>query len=313
MSYHDDKTRVSNSSLTLFARAPILWKKWRDGLLIDRKTPDMIFGLLLHCLALEPQNLSNLFAVLPEDAPSKPTKAQLAAWQKFAHLEKPTKAQAEANEKTTKALEWWSAWSEANEGKELVDASDIAEAQSCMDGIKADPMSAAFLSAPGFSEVEIQWEDEATGLPCKAKLDRITRRAIIDLKTAADASAEGFKRAANDRRYRNQAAWYLDGVSSALKQGTLAPEIIQLLDSKAPELFVFIAVEKDENHLAHCLPATAEFIQRGRDENALLMRDLKHCINTDTWPGLAKDESGMTPMDLPSWLPKLETIDQPNT
>jgi len=307
-SYHADRSRVSNSSLKLFARAPILWKKWHEGTLPEVKTDDLVFGSLLHCLIFEPLNLNRLFAVKPDDAPDKPTKPQLNAWQRFGTLAKPSKAQISANEKTTEKLRWWDAFATANEGKESVDAGDIAEAKLCQDGLNADPKCREFLALPGFSEVEIQWVDEATGLPCKAKLDRLARHAIIDLKTAADATTEGFKKAAFRLGYHRQAAWYLGGVESALKQGTLPPAVADLLQGVAPKLFVFPVVEKDDEHLAHCFPATEDFIQRGRDENALLMRELKHCMLTGNWPGLSQHESGMTPLGLPSWMPELPSF-----
>jgi len=302
--YHSDRSRVSNSSLKLFQRAPILWKRWHDGTLPEEKSPDMTFGSLVHCLAFEPGNLSKLFAVKPAE-PKKPTKAQIEAFKKFDGLSKPTKAQIEANENTSTSLAWWAEWDSENEGKELIDASDIAEAQLCLAGLQADPKCREWLAVPGFSEVVIHWTDEATGLPCKAKLDRITRHAILDLKTAANASADGFKRAAFDRGYHRQAAFYLTGVAAAMKQGTLPDCLVELFQGAPPGLFIFPTVEKDENHLAHLFTATEDFIQRGRDENALLMRELKHCMLTNNWPGLSRHESGMTPLELPNFMPEL--------
>lgn len=309
MTYHSDKTRVSNSSLKLFARAPILWKRWRDGTLIERKSADLVFGSLLHCLQFEPDNFRALFATLPDDAPSKPNRTQLGALQKFGNLPKPTKAQIEANEKTTAALQWWNDWAESNEGKELVSVSDIADARACLAGLQADEKCREWLNLPGLSEVVIEWTDEATGIACKAKMDRITRHAILDLKSAKDASADGFRSAAFRYGYHRQSAWYLDGLATALKQGTLPPWVVETIGGEAPGLFVFPTVEKDDEHLAHCFISTPEFVQRGREENAALMKSLRECIATDTWPGLSQHESGMTPLELPTWTPSLETTE----
>jgi len=309
MTYHSDKSRVSNSSLKLFARAPILWKRWRDGTLIERKSADLVFGSLLHCLQFEPDNFRALFAVLPDDAPSKPTKPQLAAWQRFGNLPKPSKAQIEANEKTTESIRWWNQWNDNLNGKQLVDHSDINDAKSCIAGLLSDEKCREWLNLPGLSEVVIEWTDEATGIACKAKMDRITRHAILDLKSAKDASADGFRSAAFRYGYHRQAAWYLDGLAMALKQGTLPPWVVVAIGGEAPELFVFPAVEKDDEHLAHCFISTPEFIQRGREENAALMKELRECISTDTWPGLSRHESGMTPLELPNWTPSIETTE----
>lgn len=306
MTYHDDTSRVSSSSLKLFARAPILWKMWRDGTLTDERSPALTFGSLLHCLQFEPQNMSAVFAFKNDDAPKKPTKTQLAAWERFRNLAKPTKAQIEANEKTTEIILFWGKWNETNAGKDEIDQDDINEAQGCLAGLQSDPRCRQLLALPGPSELVVEWVDEATGLPCKAKLDRLTRSCIIDLKTASDASVDGFKRAAFERGYHRQAAWYIDGVTTALKQGTLAPEAVALLSGEPPDLFVFPVVEKDAQKMAHCFVATEHFIQRGRDENTLLMKELKTCIDSNNWPGLCRDTSGMTPLDVPGWAKPIE-------
>lgn len=305
MNYHDDRTRVTNSSLKLFARAPLLWKLWRDGNLIYKRTPDLVFGSLVHCLALEPHRLADLFAVEPEDAPKKPTKAQIQAWERFGNLAKPTRQQVEAHDRTVEAMRFWAKWSKASAGKYTIDDADLTRARACLTGLHANPKCREWLALPGLSEVVVQWTDPDTGLPCKAKLDRVTRAAILDLKTAADASADAFRRAAVTNGYHRQAAWYLDGLAAALAQGTLHPEVADLIQGQPPGLFVFPAVEKDDEFLAHCFVATEAFIDRGRRENKALMARLKHCLDTDTWPGLATSENGMTALDLPGWMPDI--------
>jgi len=242
--------------------------------------------------------------MVPEDAPKPPTKAQVTAWGRFGNLMKPTKAQVEANERTSEAIRWWAEFQATNEGKDRIDPDDVAEAQRCIAGLHADPKCAAFLSLPGLSEVAIEWTDEATGIPCKAKLDRVTANCVLDLKSAADASADGFKNAAFRYGYHRQAAWYLDGLAMALEQGTPPPAVAELLKAGPPSLFVFPTVEKDDEHLAHLFVASDGFIERGRAENAELMADLKTCLDTDTWPGLARDKSGMTALELPAWAQK---------
>ncbi len=304
--YHADRSRVSNSSLKLFARAPILWKLWRDGELPETRSDDLVFGALLHCLALEPDRLHDLFAALPEDAPKKPTKQQLAAWLRFKTLTKPTKQQVEAYDKTDAALRWWNDYTEKNKGKDSIGPDDIAKAEACFAGLLADPLCRAWLMLSGLPEVEIQWTDEETGLPCKAKLDKITAAGIIDIKTTGDATTEAFTRSAIRYGYHRQAAFYLDGVTAALRQGTIAPWVAELLKNQPPERFIFTAVEKDEPNLAHCFVATEPLIERGRAENKAMMRRLKECIDSDKWPGLSTEPDGMTPLYLPAYLPPIQ-------
>lgn len=62
----------------------------------------------------------------------------------------------------------------------------------------------------GIRENAILWTDKRTGLPLKAKLDLIPRDVdyLVDIKTAADATPEGFRKSAFDHGYWIQAEFY---------------------------------------------------------------------------------------------------------
>lgn len=113
--------------------------------------------------------------------------------------------------------------------------------------LRADPRLASWLDEPSFQpEASLLWRDPLTGMMCRGRADAIVmppRRAnaarpalIIDIKTAADASPEGFGRAAANLRYHAQAAFYCDGYEALSGWGAA---------------FVFVVVEK-----ATCAVAT---------------------------------------------------------
>lgn len=62
-------------------------------------------------------------------------------------------------------------------------------------------------------EVVALWQDEETGLWCKARADAINEDlgVIPDLKSTDDASPEEFPRKVDQYGYDGQAAWYVDG------------------------------------------------------------------------------------------------------
>jgi hypothetical protein len=66
---------VSSTGLKLFARSAWHYKNRVD---ID-PTPSMLRGTLAHCAVLEPDALSQRYAVTPEDAPRRPSRAQWEA------------------------------------------------------------------------------------------------------------------------------------------------------------------------------------------------------------------------------------------
>jgi len=61
----------------------------------------------------------------------------------------------------------------------------------------------------GENHVSLTWKDETTGLDCKCQIDVASRwKMLTDLKTAQDATPDGFNRAVLNFRYHWQAYWY---------------------------------------------------------------------------------------------------------
>lgn len=91
-----------------------------------------------------------------------------------------------------------------------------------------------WLALPGQKEQCIYWQDEITGLQCKARLDWLIpkgdRNFIFDLKTTVDASPAAFRKRVEDGRYFLQPDHYCAGVESVTGQRTA---------------FIFVAVENE--------------------------------------------------------------------
>lgn len=114
------------------------------------------------------------------------------------------------------ALIWQDLQSEhgqRNAGKTLLRQEQINQIEIAAAMIERHPdLGRAFRD--GAPEVSIFWTDEATGVPCKARLDYLKPRLIVDLKTFSNPYGmsidKAIARAMANYRYHVQAAWYLE-------------------------------------------------------------------------------------------------------
>lgn len=105
------------------------------------------------------------------------------------------------------------------------------------------------------------WEDERTGLPCKARIDLHVpdERIIVDVKTTSARSQTDFVANCYRYEYDRQAAYYLDGYQRA---GGIA------------DLFLLIGIQKQKPHNRYVVEVLADsiFIDGGRHKYRRLLR-----------------------------------------
>lgn len=261
---------LSATALKRFARSPWHYKNRID---ID-PTPAMLRGTLAHCAVLEPEAMAQRYVVLPEDAPRKPTKAQLGA-------KKPSP-------ESIASMQWWESFVSQNEGRELVPFADYATCCAQLEAIKSHPELSALLS-DGIGEASIFWIDKATGLYCKARPDWLPKPdgkniMPVDLKTCADDSPSGFGRAAARLRYDLQAAHYTAG--------------IEAVTGLTVDAFVFAAVSSKPPILAVPYVLTDEIRDQGKDDRREMMERLAWCRRENEWPAYG---SGFQLLDFPAY------------
>lgn len=160
-------------------------------------------------------------------------------------------------------------------GRELVKASDYETAKAMAWALRRwQPAAVDLLDGPDDdTEVAFFWTDPVTGLECKGKADKISRRfgAMVDLKSTRDASDRAFARDSRRYGYDFQAAYYLDGW--ALAGG--AP-----LSS-----FVVIADEPEPPYLAALYDYDAADLDEARAEIRRLLATYDACVKGNDWPG----------------------------
>jgi len=170
----------------------------------------------------------------------------------------------------------WDAWCEEHPNNPGILPKDAQRIQAMIDGCRADPEIASMLGAEGEVEHTIVWEHEETGLPLRARLDKIARYGepymIVDLKaTNIDV---GNQRAVSSKiyefSYHQQAAHYLD--AATLLYG-------------APLGFVFLFVRNKPPYNAVAWTLGEQDVELGRRHNRAALLDLRSRLDSSNWRG----------------------------
>jgi hypothetical protein len=149
-----------------------------------------------------------------------------------------------------------------------------------------------FTPGYGIAERSIYWTHPGTGVRVRVRPDWLIIRPdvtlVVDLKTAADASPDGFSRSIESYSYHQQGALYLDGVEAA----GLAPEgarFLFVIQSKKAPYLVTVGELKDQD----------QDIGRARNEEAL--RRYAECVANDDWPDWTGPVDTIPQIGMPSW------------
>lgn len=249
--YHADPIPGGSLSSTgariLAKEPPARFDYWRRTAQPPKKTFDL--GHAVHSLAL---GYGLGIAVIPEEALSKSGTIGTKDARKFIE-------QAHAD------------------GLVPMKAAEAATAQQMADQLLMHPTAGPLLSGAGKPEQSLFWRDPATGVACRARIDWLPpvgksgRIINCDLKTARDASADGFAKAIGEHGYHQQAAHYEDGLL-ALTGAETAASVWVVIESTAPYL---VAVHQ----------APIVDLGRGRALNDRARRLYAACTASGVWPG----------------------------
>lgn len=268
----------SNSDMTLLSRSAWHYK----NRLPKKPTRAMLRGTLAHCAQLEPNALHQRYVFVPSDAPRRPTEAQWNA--------------KNSNKDSMAAKEWWSEFLNGVGERELVTAEEFTVLQQQLAALAVEPELARML-ATGFSECSVFWIDKETGVYCKARPDHVhtiddRTVQLLDLKSTADESPNGFGRAAARLGYHRQAAHYTAGFTRATKMKV--------------EAFVFGAVTSQPPVIAVPYVLTNEILSQANDERRELLELYARCKRENHWPTYG---TGFQLLDFPAYAKKSNEIE----
>ena len=229
---------VSNSYLGRLDKCPAA------ALVKQEDTPSLILGRAVHKLVLEGiEAFSSEFANAPT-----------------------------CDRRTKEGKAIWAETLLRNEGKHLLSADDWLKVYAIYKAVKAHPRATEVL-AENVTEQTCVWTDKETGLLCKIRPDSVPdagKMALVDLKTCADASEDGFTRSIVKYGYARQAALYLDGYNAVTRSNA--------------DAFIFMAVEPDEPYRTEVYLLDNEFIKYGREKYRWLLEKEKRCRAEKSYP-----------------------------
>lgn len=251
---------ISRTELWRLRESPEKFKWLQDH--PEPSTPALIFGATVHKLLLEPETFDEEFAVSPE-----------------------------CDRRTKDGKEAYNAFLTASDGKNIISLADYEKAQEMANKALETPFVKKLLN--GEHEKPFFWVDDLTGEPCKIRVDCITtiggKPVIVDYKTTADASTDGFMRHALNFGYDFQAGMYCEGVEKVTGQ---------------KPLFVFIAQEKTAPYAVNLLQADDLMVKHGYDIFRELIGIYHECKTTGNWYGYLGAYNVINNLSLPAWLAK---------
>lgn len=242
---------VNWSALKHLRESPM---KYRYELEAPRhETTPMALGRATHCLVFEPQLFEREFAIY------------------------------EGGDRRGKE---WIAFKEAHAGLTILKPNEIETSAAMANAVRVHPLVAPYLEGGKF-EQSVTWNDPASGLPCKARMDWINRDkgSLVDLKTTNSIDAYRFGRLAARMGYHCQMAHYYDGVQHGLGWEP-SEALIVAVESEAPyDVAVFVLDE--------------DTLYAGHEEVQGLLQRLKEYREADIWPGRYTSK---TPLLLPAYV-----------
>lgn len=145
-------------------------------------------------------------------------------------------------------------------GKELLPSGLIEKIEYSAAMIEKHPQLCKAFSG-GMPEVSIFWFDQDSGVPCKARLDYLKPKAIIDLKTFENSLgapvSKAIARTVASYKYHIQARWYLNAANEARKlisagevSGDVSQAFLDALVSADERTFLFVFQQKGVAPLA---------------------------------------------------------------
>ena len=220
----------------------------------DEPTEAMMLGTAFHAAVLEPERFKEEYTVAPE-----------------------------VNRRTKAGKEEYEAWREQNAWKIALSEEQLTMIHKMRESVMANPIARKLIE---MTQHEMSVYADLDGVLCKCRPDGWSQseRVMIDLKSAKDASPDGFQKAVAVGRYHVQNAFY--------------KRIVEALTGERQEAFYFIVCEKEPPFalaMYELDPLTVEIGERAAEDDLRVFRD---AVERGEWNAYART---IQPLSLPRW------------
>lgn len=188
----------------------------------------------------------------------------------------------------------WTAFKEAGQGRMILNGTEQERAVSATkaiinhdDASKLLPVCSKQVAVIAeHPRLKLRMKGLIDMLPDSARCDPLLLDYAFDLKTASDASPEGFAKACWEFGYDIQAAFYTDLLN---------------MNGRDVKTFGFIVVENKPPHLVkiHYLTLDSQIIRRARRRYEDWMLAYSNCVKLNNWPGYT---SGWSEIQYKPWM-----------
>lgn len=194
------------------------------------------------------------------------------------------------NFRSKSGAETWEDISSIHEGKLFLRNESAQIVNGMAESVLKTPACKDFLDAKGKTELSVFREindNDGNPIKCRCRIDKAFDAVpfLGDVKTAIDASPEGFEKAIWNYSYYRQAGMYSDLYAQATGQELKA--------------FLFLVVEKKPPHLSAVYQLDSSVITEGIIEYRELATRMNRCLKTNDFPGYGNGE--LTELTLPDW------------
>lgn len=254
----------------------------------------LAWGTLYDCLLLTPSQWPQRYAVVPADAPKKPTKAQLNA-------KKPSP-------ESVAAINWWKCFQKDHPG-EVVSHLLNGSVHAALERLREDTLITELLNCSQRAVMLLaEWHDPRFGLtiPIKALIDVVPPKdhivfsnSLWDLKTTNNASPRQFTKDAQRFSYHLQAAFYLDLYNAATGEirsdfGHIVQENYAPYEYRTPPPLL-----------------SQRFLNFGRLVYQRALGIYCQALSTGVWPGYDKRGQDWPKTDCEDWVLSLDQLFDP--
>lgn len=166
----------------------------------------------------------------------------------------------------------------AQGARQILTVADYAHILAIRDAVHAHPVAGKLL-VKGKPEETADWRDRATGLACKCRIDFLSSRYLIDLKTTRSIEPWSFAGDAARLKYVHQLAYY--------RRGLIGDRAVRI-----------IAVESEPPHDVAVYKVPESLLCAADVEIDDLLARVVECTASGIWPGAYPEP---VELDVPGW------------